>query len=123
MINDVLTQKVIGCAIEVHRTLGPGLLESSYEACLSHELTSANINHQTQVLLPVQYKGIAVEAGYRIDLLIESRVIIELKSVTKLQPIHTAQLLTYMKLAEIKTGLLINFNEQKLSNGVKRLAI
>lgn len=123
MLDDLLTQKVIGFAIEVHRNLGPGLLESSYEACLAHELTSAKINHQTQVLLPIQYKDIIVEAGYRIDMMIDNRLIIELKATTQLQPIHTAQLLTYMKLAKIKTGLLINFNEQKLTDGVKRLVI
>lgn len=107
----------------MHRNLGPGLLESSYEACLSHELRTAGISHKAQVSLPIQYKSINIEAGYRVDILVEDGLIIELKAVKELQPIHSAQLLTYMKLAKIKTGLLINFNQIKLIDGIKRLVI
>jgi len=123
METDLLTQKVIGCAIDVHKTLGPGLLESSYEACLLYELNKLCIKAFTQVLLPINYKGNEIDAGYRLDILIPNKLIIELKSVDKLAPIHTAQLLTYLKLSNIKTGLLINFNVQKLTNGIKRVSI
>ena len=107
---EILSKKILGCAIEVHRELGPGLLESTYEKCLAHELRENNINCTAQVALPVQYKGVNIDCGYRIDLLVEDSYIIELKSVDSLQQIHEAQILTYMKLAKIKTGLLINFN-------------
>ncbi len=120
---DFLTQKVIGCAIEVHKTLGPGLLESSYESCLMYELQQAGIIAQRQVLLPINYKGVSIDAGYRLDILLPEKLIIELKSVDKLAPIHTAQLITYLKLSRIKTGLLINFNEIKLVNGIKRVSV
>jgi len=120
---DFLTQKVIGCAIEVHKTLGPGLLESSYESCLLYELCQAGIVAERQVLLPINYKGISIDAGYRLDILLPGKLIIELKSVDKLAPIHTAQLITYLKLSRIKTGLLINFNETKLMNGLKRVSV
>jgi len=120
---DLLTQKVIGCAIDVHKTLGPGLLESSYEACLLYELNKLGIKALTQALLPINYKGNEIDAGYRLDVLIPNKLIIELKSVDKLAPIHTAQLLTYLKLSNIKTGLLINFNVQKLTNGIKRVSL
>ena len=120
---DLLTQKVIGCAIEVHKTLGPGLLESTYESCLLHELHQARIVAERQVLLPINYKGVTIDAGYCIDILLPERLIIELKSVNKLSSIHTAQLITYLKLSGIKTGLLINFNEIRLMNGVKRISV
>ncbi|MCG6202400.1 GxxExxY protein [Psychromonas antarctica] len=120
---DILTQKVIGCAIEVHKTLGPGLLESSYESCLIYELHQAGITAKSQVLLPINYKGVLIDAGYRLDILLPERLIIELKSVDKLAAIHTAQLITYLKLSGIKTGLLINFNEIKLMNGLKRVSL
>ena len=120
---DDLSQQVIGCAIEVHRELGPGLLESTYEKCLLHELQIHNIECKNQVTLPVEYKGINLDAEYRIDLFIEDSLIIELKSVESLLPIHNAQLLTYMKLAKVKTGLLINFNNKLLKNGIKRLVL
>lgn len=123
METDLLTQKVIGCAIEVHKTLGPGLLESSYEICLMFELQQAGIIAQSQVLLPINYKGNSIDAGYRLDILLPERLIIELKSVDALAPIHTAQLITYLKLSGIKTGLLINFNEIRLMNGVKRISV
>jgi len=117
---ELLTKKVIGCAIEVHKTLGPGLLESTYEHCLAYELQQAGIIAQTQMLLPVNYKGISIDAGYRLDILIANELIIELKSVDVVNPICAAQLLTYMKLTKIKAGLLINFNTKKLTDGVKR---
>ena len=120
---DELSNKVIGLAIEVHRELGPGLLENTYKQCLAHELSQTKINFQMEVELPVIYKNIRISCGYRIDLLIENKIIVELKSVDKILPIHEAQLLTYMKLANIKTGLLINFNEKILKNGIKRFVL
>lgn len=118
-----LSNDVIGCAIEVHRTLGPGLLESTYEQCLGYELTLARIHFEIQKPLPVSYKGNLIECGYRIDLLIENSLIIELKSIAKILPIHQAQILTYMKLSNISTGLLINFNEVLLKDGIKRFVL
>ncbi len=123
METDLLTQKVIGCAIEVHKELGPGLLESSYECCLMYELAKAGILAKNQVVLPINYKGVLIESGYRIDILLPEKLIIELKAVDKLSPINTAQMITYLKLSEIKTGLLINFNVQKLSDGLKRISM
>jgi GxxExxY protein len=123
METDLLTKKVIGCAIEVHKTLGPGLLESSYESCLLYELQHAGINARSQVLLPIKYKGISIDAGYRLDILINNNLILELKTVDKLAPIHTAQLITDLKLSEIKTGLSINFNETRLTSGIKRISV
>jgi len=113
-----LSNKVIGCAIEVHRHLGPGLLESTYQRCLSHELGLNGIDFKVEHTLPVVYKGINMDCGYRIDFLVESEIIIELKSVEKLLPIHEAQLLTYLKLAGIKQGFLINFNVKQLKEGL-----
>jgi GxxExxY protein len=107
---DALSNQVIGCSIEVHRELGPGLLESTYEQCLMHELTQKRIKWVAQTPLPVKYKGLNIDCGYRVDLLIENNLIVELKSVESLQRIHEAQILTYMKMANIKTSLLINFN-------------
>jgi len=123
MEKDKLTEKIIGCAIEVHRTLGPGLMESTYGNCLAHELSLNNISFQKQLPMPVNYKGINLDCGYRIDLLIENEVIIELKSIKKLTSIDDAQILTYMKLAQIKTGLLINFNVNRLVIGIKRFKL
>jgi len=123
MERDFLTQQVIGCAIEVHKQLGPGLLETSYEACLMHELKSQNIYAKNQVCLPINYKGELIDTGYRLDILIPDRLIIELKAVDRLVPIHTAQIITYLKLSSIKTGLLINFNVKKLTDGLKRISI
>ena len=120
---DALSNRVIGCAIEVHRTLGPGLLESTYERCLSHELALTGIPHEVQAPLPVVYKGIELDCGYRIDMLIDGRIILELKSVDRLLPIHEAQLLTYMKLSRIPTGLLINFDVRLLPDGLKRMVL
>ena len=114
-----LSNKVIGCAIEVHRELGPGLLESTYEQCLSQELHLESIRFKTQHPLPVTYKGIQLDCGYRVDLLVEDEIIIELKSVDDLKGIHEAQLLTYMKLSGINQGFLINFNVRFLKQGLK----
>ena len=123
MDTDFVTQKVIGCAIEVHKTLGPGLLESSYESCLAYELLNAGLPVERQKLLPIIYKGNKIDAGYRLDILIPNKLIIELKAVDNILPIHTAQLITYLKLSGINTGLLINFNVQKLTTGLKRISI
>ncbi|MBC8393549.1 MAG: GxxExxY protein [Deltaproteobacteria bacterium] len=120
---DELSSKVIGCAIEVHKHLGPGLLESAYERCMSFELMSANISHNVQKELSVEYKNVKLDCGYRIDLLIEDKIIVELKSTDRIKPIHEAQLLTYMKLSDIKIGLLINFNVCRLKDGLKRFVL
>ncbi len=115
-----LTEKIIGCAIEVHKKLGPGLLESAYEECLSYELKSVGLAIERQVPIPVVYKDIKLECGYRIDILVEKAVIIELKAIETLAPVHEAQILTYMKFANKTMGLLINFNVTLLKNGIKR---
>ena len=115
-----LTEKIIGCAIKVHRVLGPGLLESAYEVCLLHELTKAGLKAERQVKVPIFYDGLKLDADYFIDILVEDTVVLELKSVEHLLPIHEAQLLTYLKLANKKLGLLINFNVTLLKNGIKR---
>jgi GxxExxY protein len=120
---DELSSKVIGCAIEVHKQLGPGLLESSYERCLSYELSCAGIQHETQKELPIDYKGMKLDCGYRVDLLVNNRLIVELKAVEKLLAIHEAQILTYMKLASVKTGLLLNFNVVRFKDGIKRFVL
>ena len=120
---DRLSNKVIGCALEVHRTLGPGLLESTYEQCLAHELALSGIPFTLQCPLPVEYKDIRLNCGYRIDILVDKKLIVELKCVEKVIGIHEAQLLTYMKLAEIKVGLLINFNVEVLREGIKRFVL
>jgi GxxExxY protein len=112
-----LSERVLGCAIEVHRQLGPGLLESTYEQCLAYELSQLKIPFKFQVELPVEYKQIKLDCGYRIDLLVDSRIIVELKSVEQVLPIHEAQILTYMKLSGISVGLLINFNVSILKRG------
>jgi GxxExxY protein len=114
-----LSNKVIGCVIEVHKTLGPGLLESTYQQCLAHELGINQIEFKIEHPLPVKYKGIHLDCGYRLDLLVEDEIILELKSVEQLKGIHEAQLLTYMKLANIKQGFLINFNVNLLKQGLK----
>ena len=119
MIFDSLSNKVIGCAIEVHRELGPGLLESTYEQCLAAELSRSQIPFRLQVELPVNYKGMQLDCGYRIDLLIDNQLIVELKSIEQLLKIHEAQILTYMRLAKVKIGLLMNFNVPILKKGIK----
>lgn len=120
---DALSNQVIGLAIEVHRELGPGLLGSTYEKCLSLELRKAGIPHSLQKLLPITYKGTQIDDSLRIDLLVADSLIVELKSSDRLHPIHEAQILTYMKLANIKQGLLINFNTKLLKHGIKRFVL
>ena len=120
---DPLTAKVIGLAIDVHRALRPGLLESAYEECLCYELRSASVKHRRQVPLPVVYKDVRLDCGYRLDVLVEDKLVLELKTVEKLVPIHEAQLLTYLKLAEARTGLLINFNSAALKDGIRRMVL
>jgi GxxExxY protein len=120
---DPLSKQVIGYAIEVHRVLGPGLMESAYRRCLVHELQSNGLTCVSEQPVPVRYKGLTLDCGYRIDLLVENGLILELKCVEKLQPIHEAQLLTYMKLAGIGIGLLINFRVTQLKNGLKRFVL
>ena len=115
-----LTEGIIGSAIEVHRILGPGLLESAYEECLCHELTEQGLSIVRQVPLPVVYKGIRLECGYRIDVVVERRVLLELKTVEVILPIHEAQLLTYLKLSGIPVGLLLNFHVPVLKDGIRR---
>ncbi len=122
-MEDLLTKNVIGCAIEVHKNLGPGLLESTYESCLIYELQQTGLSIKSQIKLPINYKNTTIDAGYRLDILILNKLIIEIKTVEKLLPIHTAQLITYLKLSGIKTGLLINFNQVKLIEGIKRISV
>jgi GxxExxY protein len=117
------TNEIIGAAIEVHKALGPGLLESVYEACLCHELEKRGIEHTRQQDLPVTYKGERLETDLRIDLLVQDRVIVELKAVERMIPLFDAQLLTYMRLAEKRVGLLLNFNVTKLTDGIKRMVL
>ena len=121
LYEEALTGQIIGAAIEVHKQLGPGLLESTYQACFCHELQLRGISFECQKPLPLEYKGIKLECGYRIDLLVAGLVIVEIKSVEALAPIHEAQLLTYLKLTGIKIGFLINFNVVVLKAGIRRL--
>jgi len=121
MERDALTHEVIGAAIEVHRELGPGLLESVYEVCLCHELELPGIEHRRQVKLPVNYKGVQLDADFRIDILMPGLLTIEVKSVERMLGVHDAQLLTYLKLSKIPVGLLLNFNVPVLKDGMKRL--
>jgi GxxExxY protein len=115
-----LTEIVIGCAIEVHRALGPGLLESAYEICLCRELSLHNVPFECQKPIPLSYKGVKLDCGYRADLIVAGKVLVEIKAVDHLAPIHEAQLLSYMKLSGLKIGLLISFNERVLTHGVRR---
>jgi GxxExxY protein len=120
LFQEELTEQIIGAAIEVHRELGPGLLESAYEECLCHEVHLRNLRFQRQVNLPVGYKGLNLDCGYRIDVIVEDLVLIELKSIEQVLPVHEAQLLTYLRLSGKKVGLLINFNVSLLKNGIVR---
>ena len=115
-----ITEAIIGAAIEVHRALGPGLLESAYVACLVYELIQRGYKVFTEVPLPLVYKGVKLECGYRLDLLVNDKVIVEVKSVDRLAPIHDAQIISYLKISGHKVGLLINFNVTMVKNGVKR---
>jgi len=116
-----ITEKIINGAISVHRELGPGLLESAYEACLLYELASQNLKVERQKGLPLRYRGIQLDCGYRLDLLVEEAIIVEIKAIEKLEPIHQAQLLSYLKLSKCPVGLLINFNVRILKDGIRRL--
>jgi len=120
---DKLSNTVIGLAIEVHRELGPGLLENTYKQCLAYELSKSNIYFLMEVNLPVTYKDIQVSCGYRMDLLIDDTLVLELKCVDNLHPVHGTQLLTYMRLSNKKIGLLINFNTKLLKDGIKRYVL
>src|SRR3954452_5949893 len=120
LIQEQLTEQIIGAAIEVHRELGPGLLESAYAECFCHELYLRGLHYQCQLDLPVVYKGLKLDCGYRLDVIVEDSVIIELKSVEQILPIHQAQLLTYLRLSGKKVGLIINFNVAVLKNGIIR---
>jgi GxxExxY protein len=119
-LND-LSAAVVDSAIQVHRALGPGLLESAYEACLVYELRKHALSVQSQVGLPVVYDEVKLEVGYRIDLLVENQIIVELKAIAAIQPIHEAQLLSYLKLSNLKIGLLLNFNVKLMKDGIKRI--
>ena len=116
-----LTSKIIGAAIEVHKILGPGLLESTYEECLCHELALRGIQFERQKQLPITYKGKALDAGYRLDILVEGAVILELKSCEAIEPIHRAQLITYLRLSGLQVGLLLNFNVPVMKDGIVRV--
>ncbi len=120
---DELSNRVIGCAIEVHRILGPGLLESTYEQCLARELQLRGFRFNLQWALPVEYKGLRLDCGYRVDIVVGNQLIVELKAVERVIPVHQAQLLSYMKLAGIRTGLLINFNVPLLRDGIQRFVL
>lgn len=120
---DPLSHQIIGCAIEVHRHLGPGLLESAYQHCLAYELRQAGLDVQVEIPLPVEYKSVQIDCAYRVDLIVNNSVILELKAAERLLPIHEAQLLTYMKLTNIGIGLLINFNVTRLKEGMRRFVL
>jgi GxxExxY protein len=121
MTENTISEKVIGSAIEVHKTLGPGLLENVYEECLYYELIQAGIEVEKQKALPLIYKEVKLETGYRLDLLVEKKVIIEIKAIEALNDIHLAQILTYLKISGCRLGLLMNFNVLKLTNGIRRV--
>ncbi len=118
---DDITEKVIGCALKVHSMLGPGLLESAYKECLYYELIKSNVLVEKEKALPLIYKNVELECGYRMDLLVEKRVVIEIKSVEEIAPVHLSQVLTYLKLSNNRFGLLINFNVVRLKDGIKRV--
>lgn len=120
LVEAELTGEIIGAAVSVHRELGPGLLESAYQACMCHELSLRGLSFRSQVELPVEYKGVRLDCGYRIDIVVDNRVIVELKSVEGLSAIHQSQLLTYLRLSRIRVGLLINFNVPVLRKGILR---
>src|SRR3990172_215534 len=116
-----VSEKIIGCAMRVHSTLGPGLLESVYEVCLVHELKKSAIKFERQVALPIRYNEVKLDAGYRLDLLVDDKVVVELKAVERLEPLHTAQLLSYLRLGNYALGLLLNFNVVHMRTGIKRI--
>ncbi len=116
-----LAKKVIGCAIEIHETIGPGLLESAYEECLAHELSLNGLQFVRGAPLPLVYKGVELDCSYRIDLLVEREILLELKAVERILPVHTAQVMTYLNLLGVRQGLLINFNARRLVDGLKSI--
>jgi len=118
---DLITEKIIGCAIEVHRAIGPGLLESAYEECLCYELSQKGLKFGRQVPLPIVYKGISLDCGYKLDVIVEDSVIVEIKAVDRLIAIHDAQLLSYLRMLDKRVGLLLNFHSAVLKNGIKRI--
>jgi GxxExxY protein len=122
MTENDISGKIIGCAIEVHKSLGPGLLENAYQECLHYELINSGLKVEKQKPLPLVYKEVRLDAGYRLDLIVEEKVIIEVKSIEAINDIHIAQLLTYLKVSNCRLGLLINFNVLRLTEGLKRLA-
>jgi GxxExxY protein len=121
-VNEI-TEKVLFCAFRVHSELGPGLLEKAYEDCLRYELNLQGLNVEPQKILPIRYRDAFIETGYRLDLLVEGRVVVEIKSVESFKDVHFAQVLTYLRLSECKIGLLLNFNVKSLKNGIKRIAL
>lgn len=121
MIENEISEKIIGCSIEVHKSLGPGLLESAYLECLYYELQKAGLKVEKQKPLPLIYKEVKLDAGYRLDLIVENKVVVEIKSIDCLNDIHVAQVLTYLKLSGCKLGLFVNFNVLRLTDGLKRL--
>lgn len=121
--NDTLTEQIIGAAIQVHRELGPGLLESAYETCLCYELSQNGLKVERQKIIPISYRGIKLDAGYQLDLIVEGQVIVEIKAVSELLPVHEAQLLSYLKQVGGGRGLLINFNVKLLKHGLRRLIV
>ncbi|MBA6152754.1 GxxExxY protein [Gelidibacter gilvus] len=123
MIENNLSNKIIGCAIEVHKQLGPGLLESAYKECLFHELSLIGLSTKKELALPIVYKDIKLDHGYRIDLLVENKVVIEIKTVENFTDVHLAQVLTYLKLGNYKLGLLLNFHVTTLRSGIKRIVL
>ncbi len=122
MTENSVSNRIIGAAIEVHRHLGPGLLESAYSSCLAKEFSLRGLSFNSEISLNLVYKGEKIDAGYRLDFLVENKVVVEIKSVEKLLPVHEAQLLSYLRISKLKLGLLINFNSVLLKNGIKRLA-
>jgi len=120
---DTLTERIIAAAIEVHRALGPGLLESAYKECLCHEFKPSGLRFERQVALPVNYKSVRLDCAYRMDIVVEGRVVLEIKAVEALLAVHSAQLLTYLKLAALPTGLLLNFSAPVMKEGIKRLSL
>lgn len=123
VVDDLLTKLIIGAAIQVHRELGPGLLESAYQKCMEIELSYQGIRFETQVPLDVSYRGVVIGAAYKLDLVVEGQVIVELKAVEKVQPVHLAQILTYLRLMKLSRGLLINFHEATVKEGLRRVSL
>jgi GxxExxY protein len=123
LYHEELTEKLIACAIEVHRHLGPGLLESAYEECFCHELKLGSVAFERQKQLPLEYKGIKLDCGYRMDVVADDKAVVEIKYVERILPVHEAQLLTYLKLSGLRVGLIINFHTRFIKDGIKRLAL